>query len=36
MVNPGSLGQLRGANARYTYAVIDTSSLEAEIHAVPG
>lgn len=36
VVNPGSLGQLRGANARYTYAVVDTESLEAEIHAVPG
>jgi putative phosphoesterase len=36
VVNPGSLGQLRGANARYTYAVIDTDSLEAQIHAVPG
>jgi predicted phosphodiesterase len=36
VVNPGSLGQLRGVNARYTYAVIDTDSLEAEIHAVPG
>lgn len=36
VVNPGSIGQLRGANARYTYAVIDTDSLEAEIRAVPG
>lgn len=35
VVNPGSIGQLRGANARYTYAVIDTDSLDAEIRAVP-
>ena len=36
VVNPGSIGQLRGADARYTYAVIDTDSLDAEIRAVPG
>jgi putative phosphoesterase len=36
VVNPGSIGQLRGANARFTYAVIDTVSLDAEIRAVPG
>jgi putative phosphoesterase len=36
VVNPGSIGQLRGAGARYTYAVIDTEGLDAEIHAVPG
>jgi putative phosphoesterase len=36
VVNPGSIGQLRGAGARYTYAVIDTESLDAEIRAVPG
>jgi putative phosphoesterase len=36
VVNPGSIGQLRGAGARYTYAVIDTTALDAEIRAVPG
>ncbi len=36
VVNPGSIGQLRGAGARYTYAVIDTDTMDAEIRAVPG
>lgn len=36
VVNPGSIGQLRGLDARLTYAVIDTESLDAEIRAVPG
>ncbi len=36
IVNPGSIGQLRGAGARFTYAVIDTETLDAEIRAVPG
>jgi putative phosphoesterase len=36
VVNPGSIGQLRGAQARFTYAVIDTLSMDAEIRAVPG
>jgi putative phosphoesterase len=36
VVNPGSIGQPRGADARFTYAVIDTDSLDAEIRAVPG
>ena len=36
VVNPGSIGQPRGIGARFTYAVIDTDSLDAEIRAVPG
>jgi putative phosphoesterase len=36
VVNPGSIGQLRGLGARFTYAVIDTGTLDAEIRAVPG